>query len=45
MAAITKPEVEAKNIQRVIKKARTFSQEVVISSPQKLEPDTQDQVS
>jgi len=32
MAFITKPEVEARNIQRVILKARTFSQDIAVDS-------------
>ena len=42
MAAITKPEVEARNIQRVIKKAQTFSQEVVVSPTKPVQPQEAD---
>merc|ERR1712217_515779 len=38
MAFITKPEVEKKNVQRVILKARTFAQNIVAGEPGQLAP-------
>merc|ERR550537_183337 len=38
MAFITKPEVEKKNVERVILKARTFSQNIAAAQPGQLAP-------